>query len=743
MSEHQLNLKNLPKGTRKKKHKETTGLALDWAAHHGPVSGAISATTGAGAAALLGAAISAPPVLPLAIGAAGALGHGVGHSIFRRLTGRTIATRAASWLLAGGWTTWAMTTGPLTWAAAGTLTALGVGIATAASGAAIHEEAAEDLRISEQAAKESAALNAKRLTIAREWEDRIFRVCRLRVTVFAVEHWPTGAGYSIAAELPAGGATWEQIGQRCRSLATDARLPLGCTVQAEEGDVQGRVVLDVATRNVMSDVIDYPSPYTPLSILTGIPWGVRPTGEEIRVFLREACALILGPPGSGKSTFVDGVMAGFARCIDVLTFVIDLKAGAVGIPWMRPWLEAQGLIEPLPGVPKAPEGTRPGVDWLASTPEEALRMLDAVLAINAARQQGYQRLMAEQNTTLLPVSAQIPQIVIVVDEGAEALTASFKEPKRKAVGDKLRQVMRTTRAMGIRLVLTAVDGNVSAIGDTQTRKFSPVGVALTSGETAGNNAGKLFPGIKVDTRQLKNKGAGVIGDGGAEGFAPTVFKGWLTGPGMVRDVILATNTTRPTLDTISAEAAGNAYAERWSPERAGWLWNNTAAAPATDLTKPTAPDPDPGGTEQRPAVPGLNLSYKRNEPQPQSKVTPQDHDAAVEAFRAQLDAHFPTATDRNTTPPTSGLNLSYKAKREKPEPDTAPADVPAGPDWLADAITAIHAAGPDGMKPSAVADAVGKSRQAVREALKGAAERGELVYRDNGPRSVYVHPDHA
>ncbi|WP_406322146.1 hypothetical protein [Streptomyces sp. NBC_01637] len=30
-----------------------------------------------------------------------------------------------------------------------------------------------------------------------------------------------------------------------------------------------------------------------------------------------------------------------------------------------------------------------------------------------------------------------------------------------------------------------------------------------------------------------------------------------------------------------------------------------------------------------------------------------------------------------------------------------------------------------------------------RALLKTAAERGELVYRDNGPHSVYVHPDHA
>ncbi|MBB0245868.1 hypothetical protein FNQ90_17575, partial [Streptomyces alkaliphilus] len=578
---HRLNLTHLPDEPNDKKRRgggrrrSPQAPPIDWAAPHGPVSGALSVTTGAGAAALLGAAVGAPPVLPLAVGAAGAIGHGIGHSLFRRLTARTLATRTASWLLAGGWTAWAMATGPLSWAAAGSLTVLGVGVAAAASNAAVFEEAAEAERLTADARRAAAELSAERRSIATEWEERISRVCRIPVRVFAVEHWRSGAGYSLAAELPGGGATWDQIARSARALATDARLPLGCTVGVEEGDLQGRVVLDVATRNVMRETIDYPRDHTPLSILTGIPWGVRPTGEEIRVFLREACALILGPPGSGKSTFMDAVIAGFDRCVDVLTWVIDLKAGAVGIPWTRPWLEAEGRVDPLPGTERAPEGTRPGIDWLASTPAEAVLMLDALLAVNAARQQAYQRLMAEHDTTLLPIGPDLPQIMLIVDEGAEALTATHKDPARKAVGEKLRQVMRTTRAMGARCVLTAVDGNVSAIGDTQVRKFSPVGVALTSGESVGNNLGKLFPRARVDTAQLTAKGAGVIGDAGAEGFAPTPFKGWKTGPAMVRAVILATNHTRPALDRVSAEAAGAAYAERWSEARAGWLWNTS------------------------------------------------------------------------------------------------------------------------------------------------------------------------
>lgn len=724
-----LNLTHTPAGpstpTPKDKTKTTAGKAgsgpppLDWTAGHGPISGALSATSGAAAVALLGTATGMPEAWPLAIGAAGALGHGIGHSLFRRMTGRSIAVRASAWLLAGGWTTWAMTTGPLTWAAAGSLTALGVGISAAASNAALHEEAAHEIRVTAQAREQAAALSAERRTLAAEWEDRIQRVCQVTVRVFAVEQWASDAGYSLGAELPGGGATWDQIAARARALAGDARLPLGCTVHVEEGDLQGRLVLDVATRNVMADEIPYPTNYQPLSILTGIPWGVRPTSEPIEVFLREACALILGPPGSGKSTFMDAVIAGFARCTDVLTWVIDLKAGAVGIPWMRPWLEAQGHIKPLPGTERAPQETRPGVDWLASTPAEALRMLDALLAINAARQQAYQDLMAQKDTTLLPVSPQIPQIELIVDEGAEALTATYKDPQRKAVGDKLRQVMRTTRAMGARAVLTAVDGNVSAIGDTQVRKFSPVGVALTSGESAGNNVSKLFPRARVDTRQLTQKGAGVVGDASAEGFAPTEFKGWKTGPAMVRAVVLATNHTRPTLDQPSAEAAGEAYTQRWNTDRAGWLWKNTTPTP-------TAPTDEP--TEQAPTTrPGLNLTYRK-----QPTTGSGDADQLAAELMRQIDEEYGTTTEPDHH---HSLNLTHT-----PTPN-------GDNDARTTALTLILESGPDGTGASALERSLrpkfGTTRPTIQGWLKEWAEQDEIVRVGTGPRTRYVHSQHA
>ncbi|MFI1161380.1 DNA translocase FtsK [Streptomyces sioyaensis] len=682
-TEPTLNLTNLPTKTKPKKTKKNKGIPLDWAAGHGPITGALSATTGAAALALAGTATGMPEWLPLAVSGAGILGHGIGHSLYRRFTAMTAATRTASWLLAGGWTTWAMTHGPLTWAAAGTLAGIGVGVGAMASNAAVHEEAAELERVTEEARKAAAHLDSKRRAIATEWTDRIKRVAHIEVKIFAVEFWTNGSGYSLAAELPGGAATWRNIESAVRGLASDARLPRGCTVHVEEGDIQGRVVLDVTTVNVLGQTRNYPEDFTALSILTGIPWGMLPNGDEATVFLREACALILGPPGSGKSTFLDAVIAGFNRCDDVLTFVVDFKGGGIGLPWVRPYLEAQGYLPPVAGAAPAPKDTRPGVDWLASTPEEALRMFRALLAINKARQQGYQELMMERDTTLLPVSAQIPQIQVIVDEGAELLSLKAgASPEMKELRQKVTDVMRLTRAMGIRLVLTAVDGNVSALGSTEVRKFAPVGAALTSGETSGNNLSKLFPRAKIDTSQLNQKGAGAIGQAGADGFAPSPFKGWKTSPKMARTCTIVTSSRRASLDDISARAAVADYAERWSEERAGWMWNATPT-PQVHIDAETT-----RGQSAKPRAGRLNLSYDRK------PKTGNDADDLAAKFMKEIDDRFGTTTEpgqQDERP--NGLNLAY-TRQNTPQPD--PAEDTVDP-RLAFARRLIRDAGPTGL----------------------------------------------
>ncbi|MFJ7947382.1 hypothetical protein ACIQ6K_27585 [Streptomyces sp. NPDC096354] len=682
----------------------STGPVWDWAAGHGPVTGALSATTGCLAVATTGAATGMPPGWALTIGAAGAIGHTI-SSLRERLSGRTIAMRSASWLIGAGWTTWAMTTGPLTWAALGSLATIGVGMGAAARSTLLYEEARELEAIAANERQVARELSAERRAIAAEWVDRVQRVCNITLRVLAVEIWPTGTGFTIDAELPPGGTTYDRIAQHSAALSADARLPHGCTAVASQGIHQGRVLIDVTTVNVLSEERTYPSDYSPLSIYTGIPWGYRTNAEEICVYLREQCALVVGPTGSGKTNMVHVILAGFARTTDVLTWVIDLNAGSAGLPWIRPALDADGA--PVDGV-------RPGIDWLASTYEEAVLMLDAALAIGLRRKVAYQDLMAQANTDQLPISAKIPQIMLVVDEGAEILTSTDR--RMKDLAKKILEVIRMLRAMGIRTVLTALGATGSVLGNLMIRREAKARVCLTGGEVEGMDLSKVFPGSRgLRPDQAPYKGAGFMG---TPESPAALFKNWRILPNQIRDIVLATSDMHPTLDNVSRKTAGDAYASRWDPERTAWMRDATRT-PATDAPTQTA-----GSTG------GLNLSALRNEAaEPQT-----DADALAREFMAQIDAQFGTTREPGQTKDQGPQGLNLSALRD---------DAGAGPEWLPSAISAIYAAGSEGMKPAAVADAVGRGRESVRKALKAAAERGELIYRDRGPHSVYVHPDHA
>ncbi|GED86010.1 hypothetical protein [Streptomyces sp. 6-11-2] len=690
------------------KHHSGSGPVLDWAAGHGPVTGALSATTGAFAVATTGAATAMPPGWALAVGAAGALGHTVAGLRVRH-AGRTLATRAASWLVGAGWTTWAMTHGPLTWAALGSLATIGVGIGAAARSTALYEEAREEEAIAAEQRQIAAELSAERRAIAAEWIDRIQRVCSITVRVVGVEKWETGTGYSIDAELPPGGATWNKIAGESGRLSADARLPHGCTATASPGIHQGRVIIDVTTVNVLEQERTYPADYGPLSLHTGIPWGYRTNAEEIRAYLREQCALIVGPTGSGKTNLVHSILAGFARAEDMLTWVIDLNAGSAGLPWVLPALN--GELKAEDGKP-----VRPGVDWLAGTHDEAVAMLEAAVRVAKQRKMGYQDVLAKANTDLLPISAKIPQIMLVIDEGAEILASPDRQMRKLA--EKILEVIRIARAMGIRTVLTALGATGSVLSNLMIRREAKVRVALTGGETEGMDLSKMFPGsrgLRVD--QAPYKGAGFMG---TPESPAALFKAWRILPNQIREIIAATSDRHPVLDDVSAKAAGPAYARRWDADRTAWMRKHT---------------PD-DSSDTGSAGGGLKLSALSG--QESNQDSPEDE--MLRQFRAQIDAQFGTAPDPHTPtndgpPPASGgLNLSaLRGEQDSPAQQ--------------DALALLLAAGTEGTGASAIARALadthGTTRQTVVGWLKTWTQDGTAVRIGEGTKARYVHRQHA
>ncbi|SEE74990.1 hypothetical protein [Streptomyces sp. Ag109_O5-10] len=690
------------------KKQQSSGPVLDWAAGHGPVTGALSATTGAFAIATTGAATHMPPGWALAVGAAGALGHTV-VGLRVRNAGRTLATRAASWLIGAGWTTWAMTHGPLTWAALGSLATIGVGIGAAARSSALFEEAREEEALAAEHRQIARELSAERRAIAAEWVERIQRVCSLTVRVLGVEMWETGAGYSIDAELPPGGATWNKIAAESPRLSADARLPHGCTATASPGIHQGRVIIDVTTVNVLEEERTYPADYSVLSLHTGIPWGYRTNAESILAYLREQCALVVGPTGSGKTNMVHAILAGFARAEDVLTWVIDLNAGSAGLPWVLPVLNQEIVREDGKTV-------RPGIDWLAGTFDEAMAMLDTAVRVAKHRKTSYQDLLAKANTDLLPISPKIPQIMLVIDEGAEILASPDRQMRKLA--EKILEVIRIARAMGLRTVLTALGATGSVLGNLMIRREAKVRVALTGGETEGMDLGKMFPGsrgLRVD--QAPFKGAGFMG---TPESPAALFKAWRILPNQIRDIIAATSDRHPVLDDVSVKAAGAAYIRRWDSERTAWM---------REQIVPDDEQTDTSGGE------ALRLSAFRDT---QAAGPEMAEDEMLRRFREEIDAQFATTPDPHTpdTPPPAagGLNLSaLRGEHDSPAQQVA--------------LALLLAAGPDGTGASAIAralaDEYGTTRQTVVGWLKTWVKDGTAVRVGEGTKARYVHHRHA
>ncbi|MCX5607895.1 hypothetical protein OHB39_09970 [Streptomyces sp. NBC_00047] len=693
------------KNKTKTKTVEHRGLALDWAAGHGPVTGALSATTGAYAVATVGTLAHMPPAWALAVGTVGAIGH-TASGLRQKLAARTLSSRAASWLLGSGWTTWALATNPLSWTSLGSLAVLGVGMGAAARSVGFYEEARELEAIAEAERQVARELSAERRAIAAEWVDRVQRVCGISLRVLAVEMWPTNTGYTIDAELPPGGTTYDRIARENARLSADARLPHGCTAAASPGIDQGRVLIDVTTVNILAAEIPYPTDYSPLSIHTGIPWGYRTNAEEICAYLREQCALVVGPTGSGKTNMVHVILAGFARAEDMLTWVIDLNAGSAGLPWVRPALQG------------APDGkvVRPGIDWLAASHEEAHKMLDAALRIGLYRKRAYQDLMAKANTDLLPISHEIPQIMLVIDEGAEILIST--EPAAKQLAKKILEVIRMLRAMGIRTVLTALGATASVLGNMMIRREAKTRVALTGGSTEGMDLSKLFPGARgLRIEQAPDKGTGFMG---TPESPAALFGTWRILPMQIRDIVHATSDRHPYLDAISAKAAGPDYARRWDAARTAWINDHqlatAAAAPADEA-------PSAGR--------GLNLSAHRN---PQPAAPAGDEDALAAEFMRQIDATFATTPEADETPkpPRPGLNLSAHREEENAARQAA--------------LTLLIAAGPEGTGASAIArglERYGTTRQTIVGWLKTWADEGEAVRIGAGTKTRYVHHTHA
>lgn len=505
----------------------------DWSLRpRGVVSTVGQAALGLTAASAVGSVAHLGPWWAAAGAAVGALGNVV-VAAHRNHSGGAVLYRLACWAGAGGWLTWTLTTGP--WHA-DALAALGVG----AIGAGVLAPIANHTRGGAGRGGGALVLRAGG-RIGAEWEARIARVCRVRVTVTQVVPWPTGAGYDVHAELPPGGATRAQIAQHANGLAADAKLPEGCGVEVAAGPHRGAIVLRVSAVSRLAEEIGYPVDYSPRSVLEPVVFGEHANGDPAQAVLREDAVLISGPRGSGKTTLLQVITTGLGRCADHLVWHLDLNGGGVTQPWIDVWLDER--VE------------RPPIDWAAAGLTEGKRMLRAGIAVAKHRKASYRRLKRERNSSLLPVSPSLPQISIIVDEGAQAV----KDPELNALLTELQNIGRNE---AVNLIICSLRPT-SDLVPVNMRKQAMVRIQMFGPDQ--EELGHMFGwkrGISMD--DLAGVGTGFLS---VHGATPRPFRAYQILPAQIEEAAIAIARIRPDLDEASAQAAGEAYASRYERMR--------------------------------------------------------------------------------------------------------------------------------------------------------------------------------
>ncbi|MFD9734248.1 hypothetical protein [Umezawaea sp. NPDC059074] len=652
---------------------------LDWSAKHTITTGTLNITGGVLAGGMVGSLFDLPPVYAAAGAGVGA----VAHAVTAAGTGRAgVLARVAGWAGGGGWMVWALETSPWNPLCMATLAALGV-----AGGVTASVLRATDTKTTQLRA--GVAKVVARQRTADEWEDRIARVCGITgVTTAGVEAWEEGTGFTLDLNLPAGGHTWRDLVKHQAGLASDADLPNGCGVEVLQGSSRRTALLRVSTVDAFQLDRAYPEDWSPLSILNPVPLGQHRDSSVAGLSLREDTCLLTGQKGGGKTNELQVINAGLVRCVDNLVWHIDLNGGGMALPWIQPWHERG----PDGGVPV------PAVDWVASTAGEATRMCEAALRIAKGRKVAYQALCRQAGTDKLPVSPEVPQITIVVDECAEIMGDGTKYPKLR---DMLEEIQRIARAMAVNLVFCGLSATTDVIGSTAVRKQSRARISMRVSDAEELNY--LFGwNCKALPEDMPYPGCGLyLQDTTGQ---PVGFKGYrLVGQALEAGAVEVAGL-RPELDQVSADFAGTDYATRW--DRADHLF---LATPDTD-------DED--------QVPAAVPSAPRFDP----AALAAGHDAFVPRQHTPNEVEAPefNPADPHTWPAidVSGLVV----------PAGGVAVAVALPDLVRQVLDAMDAAGGERMHSAALARAIGTTQDTLGTLLPQVGLKAL-------PNSFWVGPD--
>lgn len=562
---------------------------VDFEAGHSPITGTINAAYTALTVAAVGHETGLPSTWVMGAAAVGAVGSAVaGGSREPRLSGESIALRASAWLAGGGWVSYALTQSNVwSWGVVGPMLTAACGFGSLAGVIGAKKARAE---------KRNFAMNSAlfRVRTGQEWSDRFARVAHVEgCEIIGVEQWtnrdgsPNNSGFTLEVKMPPGGSSWRSLANFTNEFAADARLPEGCGVEVFSGGGRALAIVKVSTMNALLDVQNVPHDAAPLDFEKPFDIGVMRDSGLAMIDVREFSTMLVGAKRTGKTNELLAIMTRLVRMPNLLIWVIDFNGGGVALQWLRMW-DALGR----PG--------RPPIDWVASTPMEAEQMALAGVRVAKARKIGYQQYMADRDTDLLPMSPEIPGIMIITDEGAEV----YANLANRSVAEPMKEVLRIAGSSGVNQINCFLRATADVTGDTIVKSQSKVRIGMRMADEAEI---AYLLGYKAGVRpeDMPERGYGALSMD--EASSASIFRGWRVLPSDIRWFVENTVDLRQNdgLDDISAKAAGEVYSTRWADDRAGYIFSGskapvgaTAAIEVSEVTE----TPSEGFLADRPAV---------------------------------------------------------------------------------------------------------------------------------------------
>jgi hypothetical protein len=496
------------------------------------------------------------------------LGSGIGivsASLARWHRTRSLARTCftAAWTAAaGGWLTWCAHTTP--WST----TSLGLAaVGTAALGPLYaldrHARRAEIAEKWEAEAGES--IPAERPS---EW-DGLFTVCGLR-EVKVLRRDETRTGYVLRlwfSPTGSGGEDFNEAVLRKMERAHGSLRRGALTFAPGEYAAEGE--LHVRTAEPDTGVVPLPADDHPLTIKQPLTVGLLESGKPIEITFRGARILIAGMSGAGKSVTLHVLLSVLTRCTDAVVWMIDLAGGVTARRWLMPWLQRWDGCD------------RPIIDWVATTPEEAMRVLNAALAINDDR-------TALMRGGKMNPTRERPALFVLSDENPDLMAFNLR-----AREPKIRLAKKVRKTAG-GLVDAAQRGTSQNTGGNEIA--SQYDVVIGHGVNKKSETVHIFP----DHHRQVN----LVALGPGECYAK-IGKA-APEPGriffvdddedcdQVEQLAAARSNIRPDLDERAARIADRfGYADRWSdPKRIGWLvdaYSDNPRPPAAGTREPSRP----------------------------------------------------------------------------------------------------------------------------------------------------------